>query len=132
MREFENFEQIKMKCPICGSRNKIYTELIDVKHKTHRGYTIKCCHCGWFGEFYNSHEKNGSDCKDCQNTIVGRQKCYRWTFCPHKDCRLYNTCNIHKFPEDQYKESKAKEKKDNYPYCQEHVTFHECNSPRFL
>ena len=30
MREFEKYEMFKTKCPVCGSKNKVHTELMNV------------------------------------------------------------------------------------------------------
>lgn len=89
MREFEKWEMANMKCPICGCRNKIHTQLISPQTNEFVGYTVKCCACGHLTEFFNEHKSNGFS--ERPDYIPGPQRCIKRMFCPHRDCMLYNT-----------------------------------------
>ena len=131
MREFELFEINKAKCPVCGSRNKIYTELLDWNTKHHIGYTLKCCHCGNFKEFFNEHESNGNiPSSPHPRAISGEQKCFQHAFCPHTDCKLYQFGKGDNKKEPIVLNKKEEEKK--YPYCQGTVVVERHDIPKFL
>ena len=100
MREFEKWELAVWKCPVCGCKNKIHTQLIDPNTQEYVGYTLKCCACGDYHEFFNEHESNGVQGRP--NFKYGRQRCIQMSFCPHKDCKLYGTCT----PKDPCKQPK--------------------------
>ena len=87
-REFEEREHITYKCRACGSRNKIYTELIHPCTHDHVGYSFKCCDCGEYKEFFNEHRSNGFSNKPMY--VSGKQKCYMWQRCPHRDCPFHD------------------------------------------
>ena len=91
MREFEKYEMFKMKCPVCGSKNKVHTELISKENKF-IGYSLKCCNCGNYNQFLLNYETNG---KNSQLPYKdGIQRCIQPSYCPRKDCALYGTCNM--------------------------------------
>ena len=51
-REFATSEVIRQKCSICGSKNKLYTE---IQYKgIHYGYMLTCCNCGHVDIFMDS------------------------------------------------------------------------------
>ena len=90
-REFKWDELIPQKCPNCGARNKVYTNLIHACTGRHAGRTIKCCECGFEQKFMGTvcDEKATMD----QNTITKGQYCIRLTYCQHyltKSCPLWN------------------------------------------
>lgn len=90
MREFEKYEMFKLKCPVCGSRNKVHTELFN-RHNKFAGYSIKCCNCGNYNQFLLDYETNGKE--SLYPYINGKQRCIQKHYCPKKDCPLYGTCN---------------------------------------
>lgn len=90
-REFQWDEIIPQKCPNCGARNKVYTNLIDRRTRKHAGRTLKCCECGFEQKFIGTacDEKTTMD----QDTITDGLYCIRNTYCVHylnKSCPLYN------------------------------------------
>lgn len=87
MREYERYEFGKEKCPTCGCRNKIHTELLDDFRGKHIGYTLKCCACGYQREYYNEHSNHGKP--NFPRIKKGRQHCFMLTFCPHTDCPFH-------------------------------------------
>jgi hypothetical protein len=95
MREFEMYEIAKYKCIVCGCKNKVHTELLD-RNKRFRGYSLKCCGCGNTTRFLLNYDENGKG--ESSFYINGHQRCIQPSFCPHKDCELYGTCNM-----DDYK-----------------------------
>lgn len=92
MREFERLEISKWKCIICGCKNKVHTELLN-DAKNFVGYRLKCCGCGNVNDFMLNYKENGKPepCNSEMNLHPGRQRCIRMSYCPHKDCKLYNT-----------------------------------------
>lgn len=86
MREIEMFEINKMKCPVCGCRNKVYTELLDPSGH-HVGFSLKCCACGSYKEFLHDRQYNGAP-HPCYHS--GRQRCIQPSYCPQRlHCKLY-------------------------------------------
>lgn len=86
MRKIEMFEIKRLKCPVCGCRNKVYTELKDI-HTNLIGYSIKCCSCGHYAEFFLEHTNDGRP--HCQYQ-EGRRICIQPSFCPWRhECKLY-------------------------------------------
>lgn len=90
-REFKWDELIPQKCPNCGARNKVYTNLIDKHTGKHAGRTLKCCECGYEQKFI------GTPCDERttmnHETVVKGQYCIRLTYCIHylnKTCPLRN------------------------------------------
>ena len=91
LREFKWDEIIPQKCPNCGARNKVYTNLINRYTKKHAGRTLKCCECGYEQKFI------GTPCDEMmtmdQNTITDGLYCIRLTYCQqyiNKSCPLMN------------------------------------------
>jgi hypothetical protein len=91
MREFEKMEMFKIKCPVCGSRNKVHTELMN-KFNKFVGYSLKCCNCGNYNQFLLDHETNGKE----HNLPYrqGKERCIQPSYCNKKDCPLHGTCNM--------------------------------------
>lgn len=90
-REFQWDEIIPQKCPNCGARNKVYTNLINKYTRKHAGRTLKCCECGYEQKFIGTacDEKTTMD----QDTISSGLYCIRLTYCIHylkKTCPLVN------------------------------------------
>ena len=90
MREFEFYEMIKIKCPVCGCKNKVHTELLD-RYNVFKGYSLKCCGCGNYNQFLLNYKDNGNR-DDAPVFVNGKQRCIQPSFCPRKDCKLYGTC----------------------------------------
>lgn len=93
MRIFEKYEMVKIKCPVCGCKNKVHTELLD-RNGVFKGYSLKCCNCGNYNRFLLNYEDNGKE-----NELIfdnGRQRCIQPSFCPRKDCKLYGTGRLHR------------------------------------
>ena len=84
MREIELYEIFKFKCPVCGARNKVYTELLDY-HCKFVGYSLKCCKCGAYKEFFLDYYNNGKIHPDYHS---GEQYCMMLQFCNWKDCKI--------------------------------------------
>lgn len=91
MREFEKYEMFKSKCPVCGSKNKVYTELMSITDKF-VGYSLKCCNCGNYKQFILDHHSNGKIYNTPNKN--GKQHCIQMSYCPKKDCPLYGTCKL--------------------------------------
>lgn len=92
MREFEKYEMFKIKCPVCGCKNKVHTELLDINN-VFKGYSLKCCGCGNYNRFLLNYKDNGTG-NDTQHLTNGKQRCVQPSFCPRKDCKLYGTCKV--------------------------------------
>lgn len=88
MREIEMREIINAKCPVCGCRNKLHTEIIDSNNEF-LGYTLKCCGCGNTGPFLLDYQSNGQ-CGE-KPSHPGKSMCIQPSRCMHKDCPLYGT-----------------------------------------
>jgi len=91
MREFEKYEMFKTKCPVCGSKNKVHTELMNI-NDNFAGYSLKCCNCGNYNQFLLDHHTNGRVIQWPYKN--GKQRCIQFSYCPRKDCALYGTCNL--------------------------------------
>ena len=119
MREIEMWEIWHDKCPVCGAHNKLHTELLDPSTHKLVGYTIKCCMCGYYRTFFNSHDFHGV--QGIPDFNYARQRCLQPSFCPHRDCKLFGTCtykqlDIKKKPKTPCKKKcdcKNKEPKEN-------------------
>jgi len=85
-REFELRELRSIKCPICGSRNKLHTELLDPRNREFVGYTFKCCSCGHVTEMLLDAKNNG---KSHESYVSGRSMCIQPSFCPHTECPFH-------------------------------------------
>lgn len=112
-REFQWDEIIPQKCPNCGARNKVYTNLVNRYNHKHAGRTLKCCECGYEQKFMGTvcDEKFTMD----QDTITDGQYCIRLTYCIHylkKSCPLWN-----KELKDYLKDGKLVDKDEKCPCC---------------
>lgn len=88
MRPIWTRQIIKWKCFVCGSRNKIFTELKD-SNGDYCGYSLKCCHCGYVHRYIGSPEDfiDENDNKVTQ----GESYCIRLRYCPRwQKCRYGN------------------------------------------
>lgn len=92
MREFQFDELARYKCVACGSKNKLYTELID--RYTHKlvGYTTRCCNCG-HKMTWTFNTKADIDYTRHHST-AGKSICIQPSYCPYQDCRLFGTCDF--------------------------------------
>ena len=92
-REFAQYEMRKSKCPVCGSRNKLFTGFVDKQTNDKVGYSITCCNCGGVKEFFKDKTKNGLTpiyTRDEYKPSI--QRCFQLSLCTHKDdCPLYGT-----------------------------------------
>ena len=87
MREIEFREIFRDKCPMCGCKNKIHTELID-QYGKFVGYTLKCCGCGSYREFLLDRDSDKTPHLSYKN---GKQTCIQPSGCPHfQTCKLYH------------------------------------------
>jgi hypothetical protein len=111
MRQYEKFEWSKEKCMICGCRNKIHSELFEDVTDKFLGYSLKCCACGHMRLYFNEHSYNGL--LDIPKFHIGHQKCYRRSFCPHKDCLLYSEKEVPERP-DEFEPLPNKDLSDQY------------------
>lgn len=98
MREFEMFEIRKQKCFICGCKNKVHTEILD-NHDRLVGYSLKCCGCGGYKEFFIDAQNNGKPHPAYHN---GKQTCIMMSFCPHRECPIRNNGNMSDNNMNQY------------------------------
>lgn len=129
MREFEKYEMIKAKCPVCGCKNKVHTDLLDIDGKF-KGYSLKCCGCGNYNEFLLNYEDNGKESKPiCRK---GKQTCVQPSFCPRKDCKLYGT--FRKRLRDKNNEGNSnKNQVPDKQLCNENkLSIEVYNQPKFL
>lgn len=124
MREFEKYEMFKTKCPVCGSKNKVHTELMNNYNKF-VGYSLKCCNCGNYNQFLLDYETNGKMSKIPYKN--GKQRCIQPSYCPKKDCPLYGTCTVEK---DSINFNEPK--KNIYDPKDNTVSIDVINTPRFL
>lgn len=86
-REFSTSEIIRQKCSICGSKNKIYTDL--VSNKKHVGFTLTCCNCGHEDVFVNN------DLVSKKGTYKsGESVCIHVSPCDHKTCKYYGKYSL--------------------------------------
>ena len=81
----------KLKCPICGCNNKLFTQRLDDSNKP-VGYKLICCGCGNKTVFTTSH-MSGADI-DTKNAHDGKSICFQPSFCKHTNCKLYGTCSV--------------------------------------
>ena len=110
MREFEKYEMFKTKCPVCGSKNKVHTELMNY-HNKFVGYSLKCCNCGNYNQFLLDYDTNGT--KNKVPYKDGTQRCIQPSYCPRKDCPLYGTCNVEQ-DDVEFKPQSARPDSENY------------------
>ena len=82
----------KLKCPICGCTNKLFTQRLDNTTNKPVGYKLICCGCGNKTVFTTSH-MNGSEI-DSKNVHDGKSICFQPSFCKHTNCKLYGTCSV--------------------------------------
>ena len=90
MRDFEQAEIFKYKCPMCGSLNKKHVPIM-YKHQPY-GYSLHCCNCGHVEQFitppksldglYNGFFNAGE---------VSEQKCYALNKCDIENCPWFGT-----------------------------------------
>ena len=133
MREFEKYEMFKAKCPVCGCKNKVHTELKSITDRF-VGYSLKCCGCGKYNEFILDHHSNGKLFSIPHKK--GIQRCIQMSYCPKKDCPLYGTCNL----DHNSVNFDDKNLKKSYNPCGENdnmneddtVTMTVLNGPKFL
>ena len=85
---------IKWKCFICGSRNKIYTELKN-KCNDECGYTLKCCHCGYIHRYIETPEDFIDE--NNNNVTQGESYCIRLRYCPKRGGCIYKNKEIKDF-----------------------------------
>ena len=126
MRVFENYEMFKLKCSICGSRNKIHTEILNPM-KEMVGYTLTCCNCGEHKKFLLDYKMNGVESDQSIAFKKGKQHCIQKSYCSKKDCPLYGTCNIGQHDVD-FKEPKEIENTNKEPS----IDFELIQNPNFL
>ena len=89
-REFSTSEIIRQKCSICGSKNKLYTE---IRYKgIHYGYMLTCCNCGHVDTFIESY--NGPSGILYADFQKGKEVCIQLTTCTHTDCKYYGKFKI--------------------------------------
>ena len=146
MREFAQYEMRKTKCPVCGCRNKIFTSLVDKMTKEKVGYTITCCNCGYVGNFFKDHTKNGMN-PPYTNVEPAFQRCFQPSFCPKKDCALYGTscsklmtgcygdcvnCTDMNCNDGCCNDSEHENDSNNKNILENKVSVHIHNTPRFL
>ena len=125
-REFEHRHMVRQKCAICGCKNKVHTELLDLDNNL-VGYSLTCCACGNKMKFSLDYKNNGTGKK--VKIHDGKQTCIQPSFCPRKDCKLYGTCIdaydntnvVNHNPED-----------DKMPFCDNDVIVSHHEPPRFL
>lgn len=125
MREFEKYEMFKTKCPVCGSKNKVHTELMNRQDKF-VGYSLKCCNCGGYKQFLLDYDTNGKE--QMLPYKNGKQRCIQPSYCPRKDCPLYGTCTVEKDDVD-FKPQYSKNQEDD---DDNHVSVELFHKPRFL
>ena len=125
MREFEKYEMFKTKCPVCGCKNKVHTELMNINNKF-VGYLLKCCNCGNYNQFLLDHTTNGKE-KDIPYKN-GIERCIQPSYCPKKDCPLYGTCTV----DNNDVEFKPVTKLENSDELDHTVSVDVFNMPRFL
>lgn len=140
-REFELRELRSIKCPICGSRNKLHTELLDATKSELMGYTFKCCSCGHVTEMLIDAKNNGTS---HASYVKGRSMCIQPSFCPHTECPFHGygwPDGTGYLPDDkEKKDCKCKcddcPVKDTCPYIhpEYYPTFHDCtpNDPYIM
>ena len=93
MRKIEKREILYWKCEVlgCGSRNHIYSELINTKTGKHVGYMLTCCMCGYHTKFIKDPCDQIAD-EDGLVKTCGKY-CIRNHWCPkysNKTCKLMN------------------------------------------
>jgi hypothetical protein len=121
MREFEKFEIFKTKCPVCGSRNKVHTEIMNAD-KELVGYSLKCCGCGNYNQFLLDYITNGKRKK--LPYINGEEICIQPSYCPKVDCPLYKKCKDK--PDKNPRPTRNKEEINT------NMDIHVFNKPKFL
>lgn len=89
MRKMGRSEIIMWKCPTCGSRNKIYTILVDGAGNR-IGSSLTCCNCGTLlKRLDNIAAKNKDERSD---SFPGRQYCIKL----HNNCENCKNCPLNK------------------------------------
>lgn len=117
MREFAKSEIIRQKCSICGSKNKLYTEM--VYQGTFYGYNLTCCNCGHIDIFMDSEKGTGGFIRGWLRE--GKQYCIQLTTCTKKDCPLYGTSKLWNHGTD-FESSLVKP-------CEKQLTDNMCGNP---
>lgn len=90
MREFAKSEIIRQKCGICGSKNKMYTEILF--NGNPYGYMLTCCNCGHIDTFMDSEIGSGGLIRGWMRE--GKRICIQLTSCKKKDCPLHGTSKL--------------------------------------
>ena len=130
MREFEKYEMVKIKCPVCGCKNKVHTELLD-KNNVFKGYSLKCCACGNYNRFLLNYEDNGNS--DRENVLYnGKQRCIQSSFCPRKDCKLYGTSKVKNIDNGNNKFPNRGKQQCNENTCCNNIDIEVYTKPKFL
>ena len=132
MRIFEKYEMRKQKCHICGSRNKVHTELLNRQGKF-VGYTLKCCNCGRVDTFFLDYKTNGCPFVQREHDYIeGKDRCIRSSYCPKTNCRLYGK-NAMDPESNKFKDDDCKPKNPNYDDDYDtDATVELIHKPRFL
>jgi hypothetical protein len=87
MRKVRRSEIVLWKCPSCGSKNKIYTILVDGAGNR-IGSTLKCCNCGTLLKRLNDIDATNKD--EIGDSYPGRQYCIKL----HGGCSNCKTCKL--------------------------------------
>lgn len=89
-REFATDEIIRQKCSICGSKNKLYTQI--TYKGVQYGYMLTCCNCGHVDTFMDSYKSPAGTVEgQLQN---GYEVCIQLTTCKNTKCKYYNTSTL--------------------------------------
>ena len=89
-REFATSEIIRQKCSICGSKNKLYTE---IQYKgLHYGYMLTCCNCGHVDIFMDS--LNGPSGLLDSLFQKGKEICIQLTTCKKTECKFHGKSSL--------------------------------------
>lgn len=89
-REFSTSEIIRQKCSICGSKNKLYTE---IQYKgIHYGYMLTCCNCGHVDIFMDS--LNGPSGLLDSLFQKGKEICIQLTTCKKTECKFHGKSSL--------------------------------------
>ena len=132
MREFARTETMLEKCHYCGCKNKLYTDIID-KKKRILGHTLRCCNCGRTVIFIYPQFTQLTIIDFINHKLIsGSQKCIQESFCPHKNCKLYGSCQMPIPDNNQINNNVCKcDTYCNFQY-QNELTINELNKPKFL
>lgn len=87
MRDYGETEIIREKCHWCGSKNKLYTDLLSGRLII--GGAIRCCNCGEVQIHINPENDVYMQLYLSRKYVRGQSRCIQESPCVHTKCSFY-------------------------------------------